>query len=88
MPSHEIATLERILEEGGNFSSKVIADAYNGFQAAFPDNADKLLHAWAQVNVMDCEQSVGQRASIFRKQCEQFQTLMRTSDLFSSCFAI
>ena len=88
MPSHEIATLERILEEGGNFSSKVIADAYDGFQAAFPDNADKLLHAWAQVNVMDCEQSVGQRASVFRKQCEQFQTLVRIFNLFSFYFTI
>jgi hypothetical protein len=76
MPADEIDALQNALDEGGNFSQKVISDAYDGFQAAFPDNADKLLHAWAQVNVMDCEKSVGQRASNFRKLRDQFQILV------------
>lgn len=76
MPSDEIDVLQTTLDEGGNFSSKVISDAYDGFQAAFPDNADKLLRAWAQVNIMDSEKSVGQRAGNFKKQTEQFRTLV------------
>jgi hypothetical protein len=75
-PSDEIDALQTTLDEGGNFSSKVISDAYDGFQAAFPDNADKLLRAWAQVNIMDSEKSVGQRAGNFKKQSEQFRTLV------------
>jgi hypothetical protein len=85
-PSDEIAALQTTLDEGGNFSSKVISDAYDGFQAAFPDNADKLLHAWAQVNVMDSDKSVGQRAGNFKKQCDQFRTLV--SVLFSGVLFI
>jgi len=72
----EVAAIQRTLDEGGTFSSKVISDAYDGFQATFPDKADRLLHAWAQVNVMDCEKSVGQRASSFQKQHDQFQILV------------
>ena len=56
-PSDKIAVLQTTLDEGGNFSSKVISDAYDGFQAAFPNNTDKLLHAWAQVNIMDSDKS-------------------------------
>jgi len=55
---------------------KVVSDAYEGFQAAFPAKADQLLHAWAQINILDCEKSVGQRANNFRKQRDQFQTLV------------
>jgi hypothetical protein len=64
------------LDEGGTFSFKVISDAYDRFQAALPDKADKILHAWAQVNIVDCDKSVSQRAGSFRKQREQFQTLV------------
>ena len=76
MSADEVASIQRTLDEGGTFSSKVISDAYDGFQAAFPDKVDKILHTWAQVNIMDCDKSVGQRVGSFRKQREQFQTLV------------
>jgi len=76
MPADEIASLQRTLDEGGRFSSKVISEAYEHFQNVLGDKSDKLLHRWAQINVMDCEQSLGQRSGTFRKQREQFQILV------------
>ncbi|KIM38195.1 hypothetical protein M413DRAFT_30328 [Hebeloma cylindrosporum] len=76
-PPEEIAALQKTLDEGGNFSSKIISDAYEVFQAAFPGKADKMLHRWAQINILEIEKSVGQRSGNFRKQRDQFQALAK-----------
>jgi uncharacterized protein YmfQ (DUF2313 family) len=77
IPADEIASLQRALDEGGTFLNKVSREAYERFQAVFPDNSDKVLQAWARLNMAECENSLAQRANSFRKQREQFQALVR-----------